>query len=461
MDKTELFIEKAKRCQLKNTYDYSKVNYINAKINVIIICPYHGEFNQTPNKHLNGYGCKKCSNENTSKRLKILWEDYMKELLNIHNNKYDYSKVIWNGVDNKIVIVCPKHGDFEMRPACHKKGRGCQKCSKENKIQYNKLSTDEFINKSIISHGNIYDYSKTKYEGADKYLTIICKKHGEFNQIPSNHYKYGCRKCSNENNYRNKELNKLCKENFIKKSNIIHNNNYDYSKSLYVNVITKLIIICPIHGEFYMTPNNHLTGRGCALCGILRAANTKVKTYDEYYKSFIEVHSNTYNYDKVVWINASTKIDVICNKHGPFKILPLLHKNGSGCPSCNNQYSKKSIDWLRYISFKFNINIQHAENIGEKYIYNKTKVDGYCKENNTIYEFHGDFWHGNPKIYEPEKVNPKNNIKFGTLFKKTLHKELNCRNLGFNYICIWEYEWDRFISIIKKIQKNYRLNRLL
>ena len=275
----------------------------------------------------------------------------------------------------------------------------------------NKDKTILFIQKSENIHGKgKYDYSKSYYQGACKYISIICKIHGEFKQIPSNHYKYGCGKCGRKNNIHNNKLLNDCKNNFIVKSNIIHKNRYDYSKSIYVNCITKLIVICNIHDEFNITPNNHLNGKGCPSCGRERASESKVKSFQDYYNSFIEVHKDRYNYDNVVWINGSTKIDVLCIKHGIFKILPYDHKNGSGCPACYNNYSKKSIEWLKYISIKYNIFIQHAENIGEKYIYGKTKADGYCKENNTIYEYHGDFWHGNPELYDETEINKK--LKF-------------------------------------------------
>lgn len=316
--------------------------------------------------------------------------------------------------------------------------------SKNNLIPYNKLSTDDFINKSKIIHGDKYDYTKSNYEGSGKYIIIICKKHGEFKQLPHNHYKYGCGQCGKENSthIHNTNLLNKCKNEFISKSINFHNNKYNYTKSNYINVKTKLIVTCNIHGDFSVTPNNHLRGRGCPKCGKINGSKTKSKLFEDYLKIFLDIYNNLYTYDKVKWINASTKIDVTCKKHGEFNILPYDHKNGRGCPHCRNQYSKKSIEWLKYMSEKNNIIIQHAENYGEKYIYGKTKVDGFCKENNTIYEFHGDFWHGNPNIYDPQEINPKNGVKFGVLFKKTLMKELICKNLGYNYVCIWEHEWD-------------------
>jgi hypothetical protein len=95
-----------------NKYDYSKAIYISAKDNIIIICPKHNEFEQTPNSHLNGNGCKKCSNEKTKERLLIPWDKYKDDLNKINSNKYNYSKVLWSGVDNDIIVICPIHGDF-------------------------------------------------------------------------------------------------------------------------------------------------------------------------------------------------------------------------------------------------------------------------------------------------------------------------------------------------------------
>lgn len=191
------FVKEA--CELHdNKYDYSKSNYISAKENIIITCPIHGDFEQTPNRHLRGAGCRKCANDKTKERMSIPWNIYEEDLHNIHANKYDYSKVIWKGVDIDIIVVCPIHGEFEIRPADHKRGRGCQKCSKEIHIQYNKLDTDKFIEKSTQIWGNEYNYSKTKYLGANDKVIIICYKHGEFEQLPSNHYKYGCASCGRE-----------------------------------------------------------------------------------------------------------------------------------------------------------------------------------------------------------------------------------------------------------------------
>jgi hypothetical protein len=448
-----------------NNYDYSKFTYISAKHNTIIICSIHGEFEQTPNSHLQGQGCKKCANNKIKERMSIPWNIYKEDLQKIHNNKYDYSKVVWKGVDIDIIVECPIHGEFIIRPADHKRGRECQKCSKETHIQYNKLDTNNFIEKCIQIWGNKYDYSKTEYLGANDKVIIICDKHGEFEQLPSNHYKYeGCKYCNDKDihrknvfNIRNIELKEKCKKEFETKTNKIHNNKYDYSKTNYIDAKTKITIICKEHGEFNVTPNNHLRGNGCPECGKIKSTEAKIKPYEEYHKEFIKLYGDKYDYSLVKWNGSSIKISVLCKKHGLFNILPYLHVNGKACPKCSNQFSRMSIDWLTYMEIKYDVKINHAQNIGEYMIPNsRYKADGYAKNINTIFEFHGDFWHGNPKLYNKNKANPRVGLTFGELYEKTLQKSTFIKDNGYNLIEIWENDWKKFIKSISIIQNKWK-----
>jgi G:T-mismatch repair DNA endonuclease (very short patch repair protein) len=113
--------------------------------------------------------------------------------------------------------------------------------------------------------------------------------------------------------------------------------------------------------------------------------------------------------------------------------------------------------FLKLYSLIYNINIQHAENGGEYIISNsKYKADGYCKETNTIIEFHGDFWHGNPKIYNTNQINQVNKKTFGELYNKTIKKEDFIKEQGYNLVVIWERDFDNLINIIKNIQKKWK-----
>ena len=125
---TEDFIEKAKKVH-GNKYNYDKVNYINAEKEVTIVCPIHGDFEQTPHHHLQGRGCKECSAERKAKSLRSNTEEFVKRARKIHGNKYNYDKVEYVKADEPVIITCPIHGDFSQLPSGHLHRRGCPKCS--------------------------------------------------------------------------------------------------------------------------------------------------------------------------------------------------------------------------------------------------------------------------------------------------------------------------------------------
>jgi len=122
-----------------------------------------------------------------------------------------------------------------------------------------------FLNQAIEVHGNLYDYSKVKYIDAHTKIKIICHKHGEFSQSPTSHLSgNGCSRCANE---LLSERLKSNSDDFIKKAKLIHGDKYDYSKVNYTKSNKKVCIICSIHGEFWQTPDNHLSGYNCKKCG--------------------------------------------------------------------------------------------------------------------------------------------------------------------------------------------------
>ncbi len=186
-------------------------------------------------------------------------EVFLKRCKDIHNDKYEYLIDSDVKTRDKIDIVCPKHGLFNQKVYSHLSGSGCKKCHNEN----NKLSNgvEKFIEKSKEVHGDRYDYSKVKYINNNTPVKIICREHGEFEQIPRIHIfkNSGCSKCS-----------RLSKNNIIDKSKLKHNDKYDYSDFVYdddtMSVNSNMIVKCPIHGNFSQRIKNHLLGIGCPYC---------------------------------------------------------------------------------------------------------------------------------------------------------------------------------------------------
>ena len=189
------FLEKAHEVH-GNKYDYSQIKYNNVTSKVCIICPKHGEFWQTPRDHLQGAGCRKCSIMHASVIRKKSTADFIEQARRVHGNQYDYSKVHYINGESKVIIICPKHGEFQQKPANHLHGSGCPICGQERIRQQNLKTTKWFLEQAHIVHGEKYDYSKVKYIDSSTKVCIICPEHGEFWQLPGSHLKgHGCIVC--------------------------------------------------------------------------------------------------------------------------------------------------------------------------------------------------------------------------------------------------------------------------
>jgi Zn finger protein HypA/HybF involved in hydrogenase expression len=185
-----------------------------------------------------------------------------------------------------------------------------------------RLTTEEFIEKSIQIHGERYDYTNVKYINAHTKVKIICLEHGEFNASPTVHLKgHNCPSCSG--------VKKSTTKDFIEKANIIHGNKFDYSEVKYLNNYSKIKILCLTHGEFEQKPNNHLNGQGCPLCVEI--------TTEQFIEKAKEIHGDQYNYFQTNYIAAKFLVKIECLKHGIFEQTPSHHLLGHGCKQCANE----------------------------------------------------------------------------------------------------------------------------
>ena len=222
----EEFIRKAKLVHSGENLDYSKVDYINNRTNVIIIDHdldndgnEYGEFFVTPSNFLKGQRHPGKRSERISKSKRSSQVDIIKRFNEVHKGEgLDYSKVNYVNMHTKVCIIDPIYGEYWQEPNAHL--RGC--CHPKRKQQRKKLTTDEFIEKAKKIHGDEYDYSMVNYINYRQKVTIICKKHGEFVQSPENHlYGKGCPKCGNHySKFEDDIINKL-DENIIKNDRTI------------------------------------------------------------------------------------------------------------------------------------------------------------------------------------------------------------------------------------------------
>lgn len=187
---------------------------------------------------------------------KITTEKFIERANIVHKGKYLYTESIYQNTDTKVKIICPIHGEFWQTPHMHLHGQGCPKCYGNDT-----KTTEKYIEECKKIHGDKYDYSKTQYKNAYSKVIITCPTHGDFEQIARVHLQgHGCPECSGKKKYN--------KEHFIINAKLIHGNRYDYSLITNIkNNREKLPIICPKHGVFYQTIDNHINQhQGCPNC---------------------------------------------------------------------------------------------------------------------------------------------------------------------------------------------------
>lgn len=291
------------------------------------------------------------------------------------------------------------------------------------------ITNEEFIRRAKKVHKDKYDYSLSKYTLSKNKIKITCKEHGVFSQIARNHLNgSGCPKCA-------RKRISLTTEEFIEKSIKMHGNWYNYSKVNYINHMTKVTITCPEHGDFNQRPNDHLTGYKCAVCANKKKSSDMTLTVESFINKAKKVHGEKYDYSKVNYINNATKIKIICPEHGSFFQTPNNHLHKDGCTQCGRKISLGETKWLTSLNVP-----NDKEHRQVKLIVNgkKIQVDGFDPKTNTVYEYNGDFWHGNPKKYNRADINTVNKKSYGELYHRTLIREKNILNTGYNLITKWE-----------------------
>jgi hypothetical protein len=334
------FISKASILH-NNKYDYSLTGYKHSKAKVDILCPIHGLFRQMPNDHLNGRGCPKCGAEKVASIKKDNFNIFVKKATQVHGDTYDYSLVTYVNSKQKIKIICSIHGTFDQSPNHHLNGAGCPKCGIERARLKNKMTVEDFIERAHALQAYRYNYTLVKFNNLMDKIKIICPIHGVFTQKAGTHLQgCGCPNCASD---KFTPKNKLNTETFIEYSKIKHGTKYGYSLTNYVNSITAVKIICPIHGAFEQTPNSHLDGNGCPSCAIIYRSNKLKLTQEEFILRAINRHGTIYDYSNAVYIGAKTKVLITCKKHGAFLQVPGSHIFGAGCPHCLESHGEKYI----------------------------------------------------------------------------------------------------------------------
>jgi Zn finger protein HypA/HybF involved in hydrogenase expression len=376
-------------------------------------------------------------------------KQFIQSATEIHKNNFSYDKTEYISSKEKLYITCNScNNNIYIRASHHLNGVGCRKCSTKNRSILQTKTTAEFVKEAIFIYSNHYNYDKVIYIKSNKKVKIYCNIHQVFfYQTPNVHLLgSGCRICANENiGIKNSKS----IEDFIDQAKILHKNKYLYHKSIYNHSLIPIEIFCVKCNLFFMQkPIHHLTGSGCINCAEQNRLKSILKTKEEFLKEAIGIHGSKYNYSNIEYKNTTKKIDICCNKCKIyFEQEPRSHLSGSGCPHCSNSnISKIEVSWLNHLNIPQEYR-QISLKIGKICI----KTDAYDPETNTVYEFYGDYYHGNPKIYNIFNINLTVKKTFGELYKCTIIRESLIKQAGYNLISIWENDWK---NEQKRITKN-------
>ena len=302
-------------------------------------------------------------------------EQFIEKSRKVHGDKYDYSKVEYINNSTKVCIICPIHGEFWQTPANHMNGQDCPECSGRGN------TTESIIEKFKKIHGDKYDYSKVIFERVDKKVCIICPIHGEFWQEPRLHLKgCGCKYCAGKD---------MTTEEFIRRAREVHGDKYDYSKVKFITNKTKVCIICPIHGEFWQEPSNHVNGKnGCPKCGYNNIHNKRKYTNEWFIEKARAIHGDKYDYSKVEYYNIDTPVCIICPIHGEFWQTPYHHlRRKQGCPICKQSHMENDIsNFLNKNNIRF---IPQCDNKTIEWL-KRQSLDFYLPDYNVAIECQGE-----------------------------------------------------------------------
>ena len=363
-------------------------------------------------------------------------EEY-KEFLKsqIKNKDIIFDKVIYVNNHTPITLTCKKHGDFNILPCSISENNICPECNKTLLREKQTHTTEWFIDEAKKVHGDKYDYSKTEYINAKTKVCIIHPDYGEFWQLPYTHL--NGQGCFKERNFKIwKNRKKITTKEFIERAKEVHCDKYDYSKTEYINSNTKVCIICPEHGEFWQLPYAHLNGNGCTECKKMKQREKYQLSKEEFIKKAREVHGDRYDYSKVEYVNYKTKVEIICPKHGSFWQTPACHFKCDGCPTCKGELS---------VSKQENELVQYIRttynsviNLNDRQVINPLELDIYLPFENIAIEYNGLYWHSSKKIDKNYHL---------------LKTEL-CEKQGIKLIHIFEDEWLYKQDIVKSRLKS-------
>lgn len=316
------------------------------------------------------------------------------------------------------------------------------------------LSLKEVLAKFPAEVTSRYDFSSAVYHGALERMTgVICREHGVFSQYPAQFRRNGsgCPSCGD---VVRRAKRRLSQEEVIAQAVERHKGFYTYERAAYVNNKTKFTVTCPLHGDFQVAPNNHISGgKGCPVCGSAkrghrltspkdvarRIADAKIEAHAARFAADARaVHGDLYDYSQVVYLGRKTAVTILCPKHGAFSQAPGHHlARAHGCPECSHHRSKGESALAAFMSVFARVEERNRRVIPPK------ELDIYVPEVGLAVEYCGEYWHG---ASSPEDER--------TARTRHLDKHNACAEAGVRLLTVYESEWLNRPFAIKRLIRN-------
>jgi hypothetical protein len=387
------FEERARKIH-GDRYNYDRVVLVAVREKVTIFCNgCQQPFEQTPDSHLKGSGCESCVKKAAGLARRLGQDDFLRRSREVHGERYDYTAVAYNGVDERVTIVCrvPGHGSFEQIAMNHMSGAGCSKCGYERHAAASTYTTEEFVARAKEAHGNAFDYSETVYLGGHSPVTIRCRieGHGYFTTLAADH----------------------------------------------------------MSGAI----------RGCKVCKAIGISVRSAKPVEQLLAEFQRIHGNRYIYERLDYKGDAVLVTITCRLHGDFEQTPRVHLMGSGCQVCAKRgFSRACLDWLAFEQIGRQGPIKHALSGGEHRI-GSYRVDGFCATTQTVWEFMGCFWHGCIKCFpDRSEINVVKKQSMEVMYNRTIARILWLREQGYEVRVVWEHSWRVLLRVIRPAQRRAR-----
>jgi len=351
---------------------------------------------------------------------RLTQEEYIKKASQVHNNKYSYEKLVYVNMSTPVTIICPIHKEFVANTNNHLYNKaGCPKCGRKDGA---KIRRKNFVKEAQIVHGNRYSYLKTRYQTLDIPVTITCKIHGDFLQLPRVHLDgHGCKLCSGK---------KWDTQHFILASKETFGLTFSYDNCHYTGYDNELTIRCTQHGEFVIKASKHLSSKygGCKKCYLSHMRLTQV----EFITRATKVNPD-YDYSRTVYKTMQDKVEVICPKHGGFVQTAANHLLGNQkCPKCVAVVSKphqKIIDYLTTTGIEFEVNVRNILLSGKE-------LDIYIPSKMIAIEVDGVWFHSS-------RFQHNNNYH--------QQKQDEAASLGIRLYQFWDFEVNDKFSIVQSM----------